>query len=132
MDRDTELEEPQLPIFLDSSISQQTIRSECEGEDCLNATTRAIIPAGADRHVIHIAICPAMSAVPEVDAYVISGTEARIRITQRQKFGVRLELVVGKVADHERETILEIVARSKQENQRGTTEQPETRKQDAA
>ena len=72
MDRDTELEEPQLPIFLDSSISQQTIRSECEGEDCLNATTRAIIPAGADRHVIHIAICPAMSAVPEVDAYVIS------------------------------------------------------------
>ena len=73
-----------------------------------------------------------MSAVPEVDAYVISGTEARIRITQRQKFGVRLELVVGKVADHERETILEIVARSKQENQRGTTEQSETRKQDAA
>ena len=132
MDRDSELEEPQLPIFLDSSISQQTIRSEYEGDDCLNITTRAVIPAGADRHVIHIAICPAMSTIPEVDAYVISGTEARIRVTQRQKFGVRLELIVGEVSEHKREAILEVVARSKKQNQSGTTEQSESQRQDAA
>ena len=131
MDRDIDLEEPQLPIFSDTSISQQTIRSEFEGEDCLNATTRAIIPAGADRHVIHIAICPAMEAIPEVDAYVISGTEARIRTTQRQKFGVRLELVVGQVADQDRETILEVVVRSKRAIQKSPTEQVEPRQEAA-
>jgi hypothetical protein len=110
-DQEIELEPP---IFSDESIRQQTTRSWVDGADCLSVSARVVIPAGADREVVHIPIQPAFATVPDVEAFVISGADMRIRVTHRQKFGLRLELVLAKPSSEAAESIIEIVSLSKQ------------------
>lgn len=108
-------------IFSDPSIRQQVTRSIVEDEDFVSVISRVSIAAGADREVIHLPIHPPFDFIPEVDAFVVSGAESRIRVTQKQRFGLRLEVVLARPSVAEVETVIEVISRSKQ---KGTACQP--------
>lgn len=110
---DTPLEEDcvESPMLVDPSIVQQSTRSTLDGQDCISVTSRITIDAGADREVFHFPIQPPMNSTPLVDAYVVSGADVRIRVTQRQRFGVRVELILGQPADTATESVVEFILR---------------------
>lgn len=118
LDEDAEIEPA---ILSDTSIRQQVVRSVIEDEDFVSAISRVSVQAGADREVVHLPIHPPFATIPEVDAFVISGAESRIRVTQKQRFGLRLEVVLSRPAAATVETVIEVIARSKQ---KGTACQP--------
>ncbi len=101
-------------IYSDPAIRQQMIRSVDGDEDCVSVTTRVTIAAGADREVLHIPIYPPFETIPEVEAFVVSGNELRIRVTQKQRFGLRLEAVLTRPTGGAVESVIEIILRAKQ------------------
>ncbi len=112
---DEGLEEELLPIQTDSTIFEQTTRSRHDGVDCMSITRRVKFLPDSDREIIHVAICPAMQDVPTVEAFVVSGHDARIRTTQCQKYGVRLEAIPSFKTENgtgEFETIIELLITS--------------------
>lgn len=123
IDQDSSVEESEIEpaIFSDPSIRQQVIRSVVEDEDFVSVISRVSIAAGADRKIVHIPIHPPFDSNPEVDAFVISGAESRIRVTQKQRFGLRLEVVLARPTAVAVETVIEVISRSKQ---KGTACQP--------
>lgn len=106
-------EEESVNLFDDPAVTQQVIRSSIGDEEFVNFTVRATIPEKAERQVIHLPIWPALDEVPKVDAFVVSGTEARIRLGQAQRFGIRIELVKTTPLFETTETLVEVILRAK-------------------
>ena len=74
-----------------ADITQKIVRSQCDGTDRIVAIFRCDLEAGQDKFVLNVPIHPPMENVPEVEAVIIHGS-GRTRITDRKKFGVRIEL----------------------------------------
>lgn len=105
------------PILTDRSIRQQMIRSIVGAEDCLSVTARVSVAQDADRAILHIPVYPPFDSIPEVDAFVVQGSELRIRVTQKQRFGLRLEAVLSRPAELAVESVVEIIMRAQQKEQ---------------
>jgi hypothetical protein len=87
------------------------VRSVESGVDHIVAIYRCHFEPGEQLVVVHVPIYPAFEEIPEVEAICLDGN-ARIRVTDRQKFGIRLEVIhsspmPGRVCE-----IIEVVARA--------------------
>ena len=90
----------------DPSVSQHVVRAFKDDQDILSGEFRVSISADQTISVLHVPLYPPMQTLPEVEAFC-DNDAVRIRITDVQRFGVRLE-VKTKQADEEATEVIQI------------------------
>ena len=103
-------------VFQDHTISQQWIRRQDEGFDTLSGHFRCAFSCEQQRYALHIPLYPAMEEVPDVEATVVDCETAKIRVTDRQKFGLRLEVILEQPALEACQVLVELTAYAKIQN----------------
>lgn len=84
-------EDPSQAVMADTSVSQHIIRSHDGTKDLFCGEFRITIPARQTIHILHVPLHPAMDSTPTVEAFT-DNEGLRIRVTDAQRFGVRLEI----------------------------------------
>ena len=90
----------------DPSVNQYIVRSSVNGQDVLSGEFRVSIAADQTVSVLHVPLYPPMKTLPEVEAFC-DDEAVRIRVTDVQRFGVRLEIKT-KLADEEATEVIQI------------------------
>ena len=85
-------------VLSDPGVVQHVTRTRADGVETIAGYFRCPFKADQERSILHVPIVPALTEIPEVEALVMeddaaSAGNARIRITDRQKFGLRLEVI---------------------------------------
>ena len=93
-----------LSVMEDRSVSQHIIRSHDGAQDLFAGEFRITIPPQQTIHVLHVPLHPPMNSKPSVEAFA-DNEELRIRVTDVERFGVRLE-VKAALSDQE---IVEVI-----------------------
>ena len=113
--RISETEQPDLNELDDSiasllavGIVQQLTRTQLAGVDQIAGIFRCDFALGQDRYALNIPVHPALSEIPTVEAIALE-SDARIRVTDRQKFGVRLEVVLSRAAVQTQQVFVDVV-----------------------
>ena len=78
----------------DPDLLQQVSRIQRSDVDQLVGYYRVRFASGQKREVVHVLIHPPMETVPEVEANGLDAPAHRIRITDRERFGIRIEVVL--------------------------------------
>lgn len=102
-DIDQEIEQ-----LISDGVVQRICRSQVDGSDRLVGIFRCDLEAGQNRTILQIPIHPPMANIPEVESVILNGS-ARTRISNCQKFGVRIEIVTSEIYDQPTSLFLETV-----------------------
>jgi len=97
-------------ILNNPDISQQLTRRTVDGLDTLMGYFRCQFAAQQTRYALHVPLYPAMNQIPEIEAAIVDGEQAKVRITDRQKFGVRLEIVLPQPPQSDQCLLVEVTA----------------------
>jgi hypothetical protein len=92
----------------DPNLSQLLLRRNEENGESITAYFRLKVLAGQQRVSWHVPVSPAFLTAPTCTSEAVDGSDARVRFTNIQKFGVRAELIVPEPSDRDR-TILVMV-----------------------
>ena len=90
----------------DPAVSQYIVRASKEGQDVLSGEFRVSIPIDQTNAVLHVPLYPPMRSLPEVEAFC-DNDAVRIRVTDVQRFGIRLELKTQR-ADEAADEVIQI------------------------
>lgn len=104
---------PESSILNDPDISLQLTRRAADEFDTLIGFFRCQFESQQQRFALHVPIYPAMNEIPEVEAVVLDCDDAKIRVTDRQKFGLRLEIVLSEPCPAMRKLVVEVTAYSR-------------------
>jgi len=97
-------EDQEFSVMADHAVSQHIIRSHDGTQDLFAGEFRISIPPRQTIHVLHVPLHPPMNGVPTVEAFA-DNDALRVRVTDVQKFGVRLEIK----ADASDEQLVEVI-----------------------
>lgn len=93
---------------LDPRVQQMQTRSRGErGEERISGWQRAGVPAGAQSVSAHVAFCPPLERVPQLQVHQLEGPDAQIKVAVAQPFGARFDLRLSKPAAADCEVVLE-------------------------
>jgi hypothetical protein len=109
---DAESEASLLADLEDSSLTQHWVRFNRDGLDRVVSYYRCAFPADSRRTILHVPFHPPMAEAPTVHAMAVDDPGVRIRVTDRQRFGLRLELSLDHIANEPRSALIEIIAES--------------------
>lgn len=98
-------------MLSDPAVKQIVLRSENDGIDQLVAYYRCEFEPDEKRHILHVPVQPPMAEQPEVQAFGVED-EIRVRITDCQKFGVRLEILLDRATVEPQSIVVEIILNS--------------------
>ena len=84
-------EEQEYSVMADQAVSQHIIRSHDGTQDLFAGEFRISIPPQQTIYVLHVPLHPPMNSKPRVEAFA-DNQALRIRVTDVQRFGVRLEI----------------------------------------
>ena len=84
-------EDQEFSVMADPAVSQHIIRSHDGSQDLFSGEFRISIAPQQTVHVLHVPLHPPMNSQPTVEAFT-DNEALRIRVTDVQKFGVRLEI----------------------------------------
>jgi hypothetical protein len=93
-------------------LVEESKRTMDGGWDVLWGRYRVSWDAGAQRAVLHVPICPPMAEIPQVELEVDGDNAVDGCTTQREVYGVRLELRLLQPAQHSGHCWVEMVARA--------------------
>lgn len=95
---DQDVQSHEFSPMSDPTVRQYIIRSTAEGKDQLSGEFRITIAANQSTSVVHVPLYPPMQHVPEVEAFC-ENENVRIRVTDAQRFGIRLEMKTAQSSD---------------------------------
>lgn len=98
-------------MLCDPAVKQIIVRSENDGVDQLVGYYRCEFAPDEKRHILHVPIQPPMLEQPTVQAIGVDD-DIRVRVTDCQKFGVRLEILLNQVATESLGVVVEIILNS--------------------
>lgn len=90
--------ESDLAAMIADGVTQKIVRTVKDGHEMIAGIFRCDLDPGQTRYVLNVPIYPALSTVPSVESMVFEDG-VRTRITNCEKFGIRVELVISD-ADH--------------------------------
>lgn len=97
-------------LLSDSDVTQHVTRRSCDGVDSVTGYYRCQFDPSQERAILHVPIHPPMACVPEVDAMFVEQADSfRIRVTDRQKFGARLEIIRSTGQDQSDSVMVEVI-----------------------
>ncbi|MDA7861790.1 hypothetical protein N9B31_02715 [Mariniblastus sp.] len=91
-------------------LFQHVTRSDHEGLETVVGYFRIDFEPNCQRHILHVPFSPPFKTIPQVDTNTLGEQEARIRITDRQKFGLRMEIILPQTSDSSQHMIIETIA----------------------
>ncbi|MEN6449978.1 MAG: hypothetical protein ABFC96_05775 [Thermoguttaceae bacterium] len=95
------------------NVIQQLTRSRADdGAEQIAGWLRARFAPGQRTVSIHVAFCPPLESVPEVEVEQVDGPEARIKAAQSLPYGVRLDLKLVAAIDEPASVLLQFSARA--------------------
>jgi hypothetical protein len=98
----------------DPNLVQHIVRSNQDGIESIVGYFRCEFLAGQQRYVLHAPFSPALGAVPAIEAMVADEEclqdSVRVRVTDKQKFGARLEVVLVEPAKKPISLLVEVIA----------------------
>lgn len=97
-------------ILADPHLVQHLVRTRQDGVEAITAFFRCEFSPGQQRYVLHVPFSPAFPGIPVVHATVSEREDVRVRITDNQKFGARLEVVLPHPAKSANSLIVEVIA----------------------
>jgi hypothetical protein len=97
-------------ILADPNLVQHVMRTRRDGVETLTAYFRCEFLPGQQRYVLHVPFSPAFTEMPVVNAMVTERSDVRIRITDCQKFGARMEVVLPPSDGSESSLMVEVIA----------------------
>lgn len=86
-------------LLEDPEITQFSTRSLRDGLDTLCCYQRCIWKGAPARLIVHFPFYPPFQRLPEVQVNLLDSDLGRLRVTDRQKFGVRAEISLGPVSE---------------------------------
>lgn len=95
-------------VFADPTITQYLIRNQRDGLDTVCFYQRCQFSLGQQRLVLHFPFYPPFKQTPEVLVSVLDAEKVRTRITDQQKFGARVEIILNQpvIEGSDQQTIL--------------------------
>ena len=97
-------------LLSDPEVAQIVTRRNCDGLDSITGYFRCQFEASQERAILHVPIHPPLANVPEVEAMLVEEIDSvRIRVTDRQKFGARLEVIRSTGLDQSDVVMVEVV-----------------------
>lgn len=94
----------------DDVLQQLTLSLDAEGRQQWQGWLRMPIEPGQRTGALHVAFCPPLAGVPEVDIEQVDGPECRVTVAQALPFGVRLELKLSDAAEEPDRVVLRFAA----------------------
>lgn len=100
-----------LKILLeDRSISHRSTRSVIDGVVTHSHFARCKFEPEQSHYVLHIPLFPPLNSIPTVDSFAFDA-ESRIRVTDRNRFGIRMEIISFETKLEPTEIIVKTVMR---------------------
>jgi len=97
-------------LLSDPDVTQHVTRRDCDGLDSITGYFRCRFESSQERAILHVPIHPPMGKVPNVEAMLVEETDSlRIRVTDQQKFGARLEVIRSTGLDQPDAVMVEVV-----------------------
>ena len=118
-DHPSELDTEQIldHVLSDPSVTQFVTRRNCDGLESVTGYFRCQFDTTQERTILHVPIHPPLGNVPEVAAMLVEEIDSfRIRVTDRQKFGARLEVIRSAGLDQADLVVVEVVLTAAAEN----------------
>ena len=104
-------------LLADPEVTQHVTRRSCDGVDSIIGYYRCQFDPTQERTVLHVPLHPPMVSVPDVDAMFVEQADSfRIRVTDRQKFGARLEIIRSAGHDQASSVMVEVILTAAIEN----------------
>ena len=110
IDLEIDLETMLAQILADPNLVQHLMRTRRDGVETLTAYFRCVFLPGQQRYVLHVPFSPAFAQMPVVNAMVTERSDVRVRITDCQKFGARMEVVLPQPGGSENSLLVEVIA----------------------
>lgn len=113
MDDEEDFVDPELALqnlLDDPKLIQHFMRTVSDGCDTIVGYFRISFESGQQRQVLHVPFVPPLKIVPQVEADACNLQDVRVRVTDCQKFGIRVEVVLPQPADSEKKLLVEIIA----------------------
>ena len=97
-------------ILDDPDFIQQVTRTTHEGRETITGYFRIVLKPGEQRQILHVSLTPPLKVIPRVEARAIDQQDIRVRITDRQKFGIRAEVILARATESTRRVLVEVIA----------------------
>lgn len=97
-------------ILDDPDLVQHVTRNHHEGHETIAGYFRVDFQPREQRQILHVPFTPPLKAIPQVDTHATDNHDVRIRVTDRQKFGIRAEIILPRAAESSQRVLVEIVA----------------------
>ena len=94
----------------DPGLVQHITRTERDGLQTIVAYFRIEFQPGQQRLVLHVPLVPALNVLPTVNAHATDHQDVRVRVTDRQKFGIRAEVILSAPAVTADKLLVELIA----------------------
>jgi len=97
-------------ILDDPNLVQHLTRTQHDGHETIVAYFRISFEPGQQRQILHVPFAPPLEFVPQVKAHATDHQEIRVRVTDRQKFGIRAEVILPAPATSVQRVLIEVIA----------------------
>lgn len=97
-------------MLADPSLVQYVTRHHQDGLDSIAGYFRCQIEANQQRYILHVPFYPHFTRIPQVTASLTADREGRVRITDQQRFGTRIEVVLDQPAVNLQWIMVEVFA----------------------
>ena len=113
MEDDESFVDPELmlqQVLENQNLVQHITRTQEADHQTIAGYFRVDFEPGQQRGVLHVPFAPPLKIVPQVDAHVTDLENARVRVTDRQKFGIRAEVILDQASTSHQKILVEVIA----------------------
>jgi len=97
-------------ILDDPNLLQHVTRTVDDGRETVIGYFRIRFEPNQLRQILHVPFAPALKNSPTIDAHVTDQEDIRIRVTDSQKFGTRIELIRSSSSNSDTQVLVEVIA----------------------
>ncbi len=109
---DGNLAAPVIDGAIDRELWQEQRRFRGEREEMISGVIRCRIAANDRLAIEHVAFCPPLATVPQVELEPLEGAACRARVTHVFRYGARIEIKLDGAPDQPTECLVAFEARS--------------------
>ena len=97
-------------LLSEPDVTQHVTRRNCDSVESMTGYYRCKFEPSQERVVLHVPIHPPMAHVPKVEAMFVEPVDSfRVRVTDQQKFGARLEIIRATGQDQPTSVMVEVI-----------------------
>ncbi|MFK7768269.1 MAG: hypothetical protein AB8B55_13680 [Mariniblastus sp.] len=97
-------------VIENPNLVQQTTRTDNNGLETVAGYFRVSFLPDQQRQVLHVPFTPPFKTMPTIQTHSIEQEQVRVRVTDCQKFGVRVEVILPQATTEFQKLLVEVLA----------------------